>query len=459
MSERVRQTECPGVVDFFDRESGRSEVILYKDVDPVQVTLREDQNGVIEVGCPYYRDRECTRYEDISDFQGMGGHCRYTPVAEYKSPGVFEPAFESPSFYQNYWDKLSPQAKTLAVLMSPDAFAGLDKEDFAILCSHSRIENDPTEIIDELAELGVIEEWSKVGAMREALRLIDEGNIECKEVREGERQPLEAYKAGLQEELVEYFNPSPDRFNTLREFLTEEELEPIIERETKGWEIHGTHIRFAPGFQAFVEQFNNMYGLPINFTRPLESGSNVDEESSRAEESYTQLTFTEVGDKPVRVNKEGEWTTRARKEGLIQPYANPGTPKRVRAVVAFYDGEFKNFNQMLGIVGDSYLSRHEAGEFYRADGTYLGYLEPDPEQLAEWNKEVEYARAGEAEVRKHQERYVNRLSAWDLEEWRKNNKIIFQGISEDYDPSVATYNSTFIADLMRDTDGDESGEM
>jgi hypothetical protein len=136
----------------------------------------------------------------------------------------------------------------------------------------------------------------------------------------------------------------------------------------------------------------------------------------------------------------------ARKEGIIQPYANPRTTKSIRAVVDFYDDVAGQAGRALHGMIDAMLN-HEGGEAWRADGTYLGVLEPDPDDVAEWDKEVAKAKLEEAEERKKQERYVNKLPAWELEEWRKRNRIVFQPIPRDYDPSVATYNSTFIVEL------------
>ncbi len=145
----------------------------------------------------------------------------------------------------------------------------------------------------------------------------------------------------------------------------------------------------------------------------------------------------------------------ARRKGIIQPYANPRAPKSVRAVVNYYDEKFDQFgNTLYGLIEPTL--NYEGGDAWSADGTYLGVLEPNPEHVVEWNREVERVRVEEARLRKQQEKYVNKLPAWELEKWRIRNRIVFQPLSEDYDPSVATYNSTFIEELMNAQEDDEA---
>lgn len=283
MSERLRETTCQGVVDFYHPgvKPSKHEIILLKNVDPVNVILSETAQGVIKIECPYLEGKTCERVKEVPYFDGLnpvGPVCKFVPAGSYESYEVYESAFDPPHFYQKVWDQLTPEAKSAAILMSPTAFGGMEKLAFEGMCLSFQLSKNPSELIDQLVENGVVEELSRLGALEAALGQLGNGTYEDMELKAEGEVAVASYKRSILNEINEYNHPTPGRFNEYGDLMEPEVLQRMIEEETTGWDKPDTHLRFSPGFQTFVDQFHSKYGFPINFTRPRDPETYINED-------------------------------------------------------------------------------------------------------------------------------------------------------------------------------------
>ena len=277
--ESVRKTTCPGVAEYIDRSSipPKYSIGFLKDLEPVEVNLSRDENGVIDVKCPFYgKGRVCNRGREIpfsqdQDINPGSPVCRYALAAEHQSYEVYTPAFKEHDFYKMVWKGLSSEAKTACVYMSPHVIGGFNNSAFQGMCHVFGICDsiEANKLIDELVENGAVEEMSRMDALREGVKQIKKDRVEDIELKTDL-----AGRKRAEQRLTYEISRLEDRIKGNRELIEKYKDDPKKHEKWRtslqGWleEAEEPHLRFSPGFQSFVEQFYNEYGFPINFTKP-----------------------------------------------------------------------------------------------------------------------------------------------------------------------------------------------
>lgn len=170
MAERIIQTNCPGVGEYYDSNAKptKHEIRLFRDVGAVPVALREDQDGVINVRCPFFgKNGSCERYaadnyalffrDAKHGLSILGPTCRFTPASSHQSFEVYDYPFDPLHYYQRVWESLSPAAKSTAAHLSIYDLATINEHSVKAVCGLWHYSEDMGRVLEELLEGGVFE--------------------------------------------------------------------------------------------------------------------------------------------------------------------------------------------------------------------------------------------------------------------------------------------------------------
>lgn len=282
MAERIIQTNCPGVGEYYDSNAKLTKhgIRLFRNVEAVPVTLREDQDGVISVRCPFFgKHGSCERYaadncalffrDAKHGLSILGPTCRYTPASSHQSFEVYDYPFDSPHYYQRAWESLSPAAKSTAAHLSTYDLATINENSVKAVCKLWHYSEDPEQALEELLEGGVFERLTPQESLRAELEKsgVDVGELDK---RASSEKLMELYTQTAEEIIVA---TQADLLETIGEDV------PSIRFavESKRTAMFARHTQFTPGFHRFLSQFRDTSGFNIDFTKPRDPEYYIDE--------------------------------------------------------------------------------------------------------------------------------------------------------------------------------------